>query len=158
MMKIALPAFLLIMTVTTPAWARLGETPDQLVARYGQPLSEDDQKGAGDKVPQAKVVFNKNGFGIEVIITDGISVEETYRKLNGDPFSIGEVRTLLGDNSQGHDWEAPVVINGEKLWMRDDDAAAKLAQDGAFIIKSRELAQQEAMARKLEKHPSLEGF
>ena len=48
-MKLALLTFLFIVSVTATAQARLGETPDQLVARYGQPLSEDDQKGGGDQ-------------------------------------------------------------------------------------------------------------
>jgi hypothetical protein len=157
-MKIVLLTLLLIAGETVTAWARLGETPDQLVARYGPPISEEDQKGEGDKVALARVVFNKGGFAIEVTVADGISVEESFKKINGDTFSIGEVRTLLGNNSQGHGWEAPMTIQGEKLWMRDDDATAKLAQDGTFIVKSSDLSEKEAMAKKLEHHPSLDGF
>jgi hypothetical protein len=65
---------------------------------------------------------------------------------------------LLTNNSQGHEWEAPQAVDGGKLWTRDDGAAAKLANDGSLVIKSRELMSQEALAKKLEHHPSLDGF
>jgi len=85
-------------------------------------------------------------------------VEESFKKLNGEALTIGEVRTLLSANSEGHGWEAPKIVQGEKWWIRDDSATAKLAQDGSLIIRSRELAVKEAQAKRLERAPSLEGF
>ncbi len=157
-MKTVLLTLALILSVTATAQARLGETADQLVARYGEPLSEIDQKAEGTKVASAQVMFQKGGIQIDVTLTNGLSVEERFKKLNGDTFTIGEVRILLADNSQGHDWEAPLIAHGEKLWERDDNSTAQLTQDGTFIIKSRELAMKEALAKKLENQPSLEGF
>jgi hypothetical protein len=158
-MKILLLTFLLTVSVTATARARIGETADQLVARYGQPLSEVDQKGEGDKIPLSNVVFQKGGFEIDVTLSDGVSVEEVFKKLNGNALTLGEVRTLLSVNSQGQGWEAPQIVEGEKWWTRDDGAAAKLAQDGtALTIRSRELIAKETMAKKLERQPSLDGF
>ena len=159
LMRIALLTFVFIVSVTATARARLGETADQLVARYGQPLSEVDQKGEGDKVPLANVVFQKGGFEIDISLFDGLSVAETFKKLNGEALTLGEVRTLLNDNAQGYGWEAPQIIDGAKWWTRDDNAAAKLVRDGTILtIKSRELASKEAVAKKLENRPSLDGF
>jgi hypothetical protein len=157
-MRIALLTLFFIVSVTATARARLGETPDQLVARYGQPLKETDQKGEGGKIPLAEVVFQKGGFEIDVTLVDGISVAESFKKINGEALTTSEVRTLLAANSQGHEWAAPRVIKDEKCWARDDSATASLAQDGSFTIKSRELIHKEAVAKKLEARPNLEGF
>jgi hypothetical protein len=159
-MRIALLTLVFIVSVTaTPARARLGETPDQLVARYGQALSETDQKAEGDKVAESDVIFQKGGFQIEVTVSNGISVAESFKKINGEPLTIAEVRTLLAANSEGHGWEAPQLVQGEKLWSRDDAATARLAGDGTLLsIKSKELIVEQAVAKKLERQPSLDGF
>jgi hypothetical protein len=158
-MRIALLTLLFIASVTAPAQARLGENADQLVARYGQPLKETDQKGEGDKVASAEVIFQKGGFQIDVTLTAGISAAETFTKINGEFLTIEEVRTLLSLNSQGHGWEAPQVVEGEKIWLRDDATTARLTSDGAaFTIKSKELISAQATAKKLEHQPSLDGF
>ena len=158
-MRIYFLTLLFIVSVTATAQARLGENADQLVARYGPPISEKDQKGEGDKIPLADVIFQKGGFEIDVTISDGISVLESFKKINGNALTIGEVRILLTDNSQGHGWEAPQMVHGEKWWTRDDSATAKLDQDGSAItIRSRELVVKEVVAKRLERTPSLEGF
>jgi hypothetical protein len=73
--------------------------------------------------------------------------------------TVPEARTLLTINGQGHEWEAPQMVDGEKLWNRDDNATARLSQDGTtFTIKSRELTHKEAVAKRLERTPSLDGF
>jgi len=158
-MRTAFLSLLFVIAITATAQARLGETPDQLVARYGQPLSEADQKAEGIKVAEAVVVFQKGGFEIDVTVADGVSVQEVFKKVNGQPLTLSEARTLLNSNAQGLDWEAPVsTLGGGKLWKRDDNATALAASDGSLVIKSRTLAVKEAVARKEEKTPSLEGF
>ena len=157
-MKIALLTILFIVSVTTSALARLGENADELVARYGPPLSEKDQKGEGDKISLAYVVFQKGGFEIDATLSNGISVAESFKKINGEALTIGEIRTLLSANSQGYEWEAPHVAQGGKDWTRDDNATARLGQDGSLTIRSRELTSKEALAKKLVRAPSLEGF
>ena len=157
-MRKALLALVLVVTVSTTAQARLGETPDQLVARYGTPLSEKDQKAEGDKISLADVIFQKGGFQIEVTVTDGISVCETFKKLNGEPVTLAEVRILLTANGQGFEWDEPHGNGVARAWTRDDGASATLGQDGSVTIKSKELMSKEAIAKKLEAKPSLDGF
>jgi hypothetical protein len=158
-MRTAILSLLFIVGVTATAQARLGETPDQLVARYGQPLSEADQKAEGIKVALAAVVFQKGGFEVDVTVVDGVSVQEVFKKINGGPLTNGEVKILLNANSQGLGWEAPdKTQDGGKLWKRDDNATAFVSPDGTLTIKSRDLAVKEAVAKKQEKTPSLEGF
>ncbi len=157
-MRIALLTLLFAGTLLGTAQARLGENADQLVQRYGQPLSENDQKGEGDKIALADVVFQKGGIQINVTVVDGLSVAETFKKLNGQPLTVNEVRILLVANSQGHEWEAPEVTDQGKLWARDDSATARLNADGALSIKSRELVIKEVAAKRVEQRPNLEGF
>ncbi len=89
-MKFILPSLLVLLVLTvTPARARLGESGDQIVARYGQPLSEIDQKAEGKKVALTVLVFQKNGYQIQVSISDGVSDEESFRKLNGEAMTVG---------------------------------------------------------------------
>ena len=108
--------------MTATAQARLGETADQLVARYGQPLSEVDQKSDGTKLALAFVVFQKGGFEVDVTLSDGKSVAELFKKLNGDPLTLTEVRTLLTVNAQGREWGPPQMGQSGKWWTRDDNA------------------------------------
>jgi hypothetical protein len=158
-MKIILPCLLLAVSIPlTPAWGRLGETGDELVARYGQPLSEMDQKAEGNHVPLAELVFQKNGFEIDVSLSDGISSAESFRKLNGDSISLAEARILLTANSQGSGWEAPQTVGDNKEWGRDDGAVATLVGGRILSIKSKDLLDKEAAAKKLVSTPSLDGF
>lgn len=156
-MRIILLTFLFVVSVTATAQARLGETPDQLVARYGQPLQENDQKAEGDKVAASYVGFQKGGFYINVTISDGISVKERFSKVNHEALTLSETRTLLDANSQGHEWEAPETNGNQKKWIRDDGAVAALNQ-GFLTITTKELIAKETIAKKLEAKPSLDGF
>ncbi len=147
-----------IAVATTGAQARLGETPDQLVARYGQPLNEADQKADGAKIPLAAVTFQKNGFQIDVTITEGVSSQEIFKKINGQSMTVSEARVLLAANAQGREWGPQQKGGGEFIWIRDDNAVARLATDGSMIIRSHQLTAEEAIAKKLEQKPTLDGF
>ena len=157
-MRNALLTFAIFVTLTAVAQARIGETPDQLVARYGQPLKEEDQKAEGDKIPMAKVTFQKGGFQIDVTITSGLSQQEIFKKINSQPITVDEARTLLDANSQGYNWSAPQKTDDGTVWVRDDNATAKLGGDGAMTIRSHALVVQETAAKQVEKQPSLDGF
>ena len=157
-MRNALLTLGFIVTLTASAQARLGETPDQLVARYGQPLNEADQKADGAKIPLANVTFQKGGYQIDVTITNGVSSQEIFKKLNNESMTVSEARILLTANAQGREWGPQQKAEGEITWLRDDNALAKLATDGSLIIRSHQLAAEEAIAKKLTQKPSLDGF
>src|SRR5258706_11448924 len=125
-MKVQLLTLFLVANLTGSAWARLGETTDQAVARYGQPLSQVEQKAEGGNLPLVFLSFQKNGFEIDVTLSNGISVAESFRKLNGETLTSPEIQTLLANNSQGFGWEAPKVIEEQKKWARDDGSVAAL--------------------------------
>jgi hypothetical protein len=157
-MRIILLSLALVAITTAGAQARIGETPDQLVARYGQPLNEVDQKAEGAKIALAHVTFEKGGYQIDVTITDGLSVEEKYKKINGQSMTVEEARILLNANSGGQNWSEPQKSTDAITWTRDDNATAQLTSDGSMTIRSRLLAIQEAAAKHLEQRPTLDGF
>lgn len=71
-LRILLPAGLLLLACSPPAEARLGETPEQLMVRYGHPT-----KKTPGKWPVLE--FANNDFTIRVVFMDGLSAEETAR-------------------------------------------------------------------------------
>jgi hypothetical protein len=157
-MRIALLTLVFIGTVTISAHARIGETPEQLVARYGQPLNEVDQKAEGAKISLARVSFQKGGYEIDVTISGGTSVQEIFKKINNQPITVEEARILLNANAQGLEWSAPQKKTDAFVWTRDDNAVAQLSSDGSMIIRSHDLVIEEATAKHLEQRPSLDGF
>ncbi len=117
--------------------ARLGETEEDVRARFGEPLWEATDKetvpAGGDKMLR----FSKKGIEVFVTLRRGISVCEFYefRDDNGDPEPISDdtnmrkVEGLLEANSQGHKWKrhvaAHMVLKGSRhVWERSDDGAA----------------------------------
>ena len=158
MMKIAIFSLAFIVSITATAKARLGENPDQLAQRYGQPLSEFDHKRQGDKIQLTDLIFQKGGYQINVTLSDGISVAESYKKINGAVLTVSEVQTLLNDNSEGSGWEAPHEVEGLKKWARDDDAEATLTGSRILLITSKQLMDEKTQAKQLEQQPSLDGF
>jgi len=157
-MRIALLTLVFTVTTACGAFARIGETPDQLVARYGQPLKETDQKAEGAKISLAQVTFQKGGYQIDVTIVGGLSVQEIFKKLNGQSITTDEAQILLNANAEGMNWSAPMRKPDSIDWRRDDNAFAQLPKDGTMIIRSRKLTADEASAKHMEQHPSLDGF
>jgi hypothetical protein len=157
-MRIILLSLVFIATTAVAAHARIGETPDQLVARYGQPLNETDQKAEGDKIALAHVSFQKGGFQIEVTISGGLSVEEIFKKLNGQSITVDEAHILLTANAGGQNWSFPDKGKDAITWTRDDHALAKLTSDGTMTIRSQDLVVQQAAAEHLKQRPTLDGF
>jgi hypothetical protein len=103
-------------------------------------------------------MFQKGGFQINVTVLNGVSVEEIYKKLNGEAFTDEEERTLLADNSEGGEWAAPQPVNGAKTWAKDDGSMAALADGKVLKITSKDLIAQQTAVKNTEAQPSLEGF
>ena len=120
-MRTALLTLCFVVTVAGTAQARLGETADQLVQRYGQPLSEKDQKGEGRQDRAGRCHFREGRISVNVTVVDGLNRwPSRSRKSTASRSRRTEVRTLLNANAQGHEWEAPEEAKGGKLWTRDD--------------------------------------
>jgi hypothetical protein len=175
--KIPLLSLLLALIFAIPVWARLGETEDQLVSRYGK---ETGMRSAGQAPFTVTILlFQKSGFDIEVTLLNGVSVQEWIKKSSGDKITNDEAGTLLRINNQGHFWSPlPSSVQWEQwsrqgaisplagfhpnqIWERDDDAMAALGVWGdyqGFMVKSKKLIDFEQAAYKAVHSTSLEGF
>jgi hypothetical protein len=112
------------MALATAVQARLGETYDQCVARYGKPLSETD----------TTAVFSKPPFKITVGLIDNRAVYVFYEKpgsFMNESILKTERETLLEANSTGLQWSEyrcperykdQHILND--LWQRTDGAVA----------------------------------
>jgi len=71
------PAILLcLLLLAVPAYARLGETSEQIEARYGKPIKATKPEGPATDAE----VYEKNGFQITVGYHEGKSYYEEFRK------------------------------------------------------------------------------
>jgi hypothetical protein len=138
-----------------PAHARLGDTEQQLTARYGKgsvPWKESESS------PYATQLFYKNGISIKVVLLNGVSVCESYN--SSGALTAKAVEELLTLNEQGHPWkegpsdQAAGKTNPwepvSKWWKRDDGAMAFAKIPYSLTIKSKELvaSDEEERAKK----------
>ena len=119
------PAILLcFLLLAVPAYARLGETSEQIQARYGKP--------ARAKKPESPAtdaeVYEKNGFQITVGYYEGKSYYEEFRK-----FDPGNPNSLLEITETERDWLAKA--NGLSPMGRMAVQAAG-TQDGLWMLVS----------------------
>jgi len=145
------------------AQARLGETVDQLTARYGQGTN------AGKNV----LVFHKQNWTITVRFIDGVSASEQYQK-GGGP-SNDDINTLLSINAEGQTWRiktvqhtlgellVPTLATTGRCWERDDGALAYTpgGLQYCLTVKSKALVDAEAAQKAADekaKQSSLNGF
>jgi len=112
-------------SVILPAEARLGETEEQCVARYGSPEPSKPGVDNGNTL-----VFKKNGIEIDARFENGKCVDLSFSKEDGTDFTDDEISTLLSLNSQGLVWKVnpnPIQFSGSKTvaeWTRADGANA----------------------------------
>ncbi len=164
-MKLRLVVFLLFASQAclTNARARLGDTQEELTARYGQ------RTNGGKDV----LIFHKENWSITVWMMNGVSSAERYQKSGGP--TDDDIATLLSVNSQGHTWTVKPVEHSMigtfiptldaigKSWKRDDGALAFTPGGLAYCltVKSKPfLDYEEAQdaADKKAKESSLKGF
>jgi hypothetical protein len=157
--------------IGTNANARLGETFDQIMVRYGS-------GGNSSPPPSSSSIttmeFHKQNWIIIVSFFNGISAKEMYEKPGG--VDDASVQALLDINSEGHTWKLtqsgpdiwaamiPTPNAVGKRWDRDDGGAVATLQAGMrtfFTVQSKQLIDSKAAldaAQKKASEPSLKGF
>jgi hypothetical protein len=109
-----------------PCWARLGETPQQFVDRYGdaRKISEIDRVST--------LNFTQGEFGILVVFLDGVSVLEIYQKQAGY-VSEDEAKEIISKENDGTQWSDEKKNDDGKFWSRPDGAFALLSDSGLTV-------------------------
>ncbi len=105
------------------AEARIGDTLNQCITRYGKPV-EFLAKG---------VLFVKANRKIYVTFTDGIADSVFFQKINPashkavTPISQEEIGRLLAENSQGYTWNHTSKLpDGDVIWVTKDSELGAL--------------------------------
>ncbi len=85
-------ALLLTLVLANTAFGRLGETEKEITARFGEGQLSDIQRQTGAQTMK----YFKNGFQIEVVISQGKSIWEIYHKQgSSSAFPEADIKNLL---------------------------------------------------------------
>ena len=154
-MKNAIIAVLFIIA-TLPAFARLGETEDQCVARYG-PVVLRDTDSSPLKLPL--LAFAKNGFTFGALMLNAKVGLLTIQKTDKSSFSDNELDLFLAANSAGQKWIRSDDISVNQDWVRDDGAKAEYNPFAhTFGFASKEYLAAMAEATKADETKKTSGF
>ena len=96
------------------AFARIGETTEQIDQRYGQPLETTRSNGESRR-------YSFRGFNVLVCFERGISQCEVYRKKDNSGMTEAEIQGLLQANAGNSEWldEPEENINDYVYWSKD---------------------------------------
>jgi hypothetical protein len=155
--KLLVCSLLLLGFATLSARARLGETEDQIISRFGTPA--DAPKFEGDLPGVTYKLFSKQNFNIYVGLIDGKSAYECYQTDSGVDNAL--IRQLLDIESEGHKWGRPQKWSDWNSGRIRDDGAVAYVWKSAFIAESKEFAEMESARRKETadaRKPRVDGF
>lgn len=115
-MKNQIIALIISLNCISLAMAQLGETVEQVDARYGKPT----------KVIDIARAYQKNGLLISVIIpkglVEGINFSKIEQDKNGDPISLdeNEIKSVLEQFSELKNWNTPKVLDSVTMGQTTD--------------------------------------
>lgn len=101
-MKSAFLTLVLTLLALAPAQARLGETVQEIIQRFGTGQLSDIQRQPGAKTYK----YFKDDFQIEVVIDQGKSIWEIYQRKNAaGEFPEADIKNILaGYKEQKRNW------------------------------------------------------
>jgi hypothetical protein len=140
MKSLVLSALVVLLTIR-PAAARMGETLDECVQRYG-PMIERRPAKLGASDPDV-MVFSKAGITVAVEFKEGKAWHLTFRKTALTSF---EIEALITANSGTSLWGSPLKTRDKEYRMTADKGRVALinwdrkALAGSLVIMSREFA------------------
>lgn len=154
-MKTLLAALIFISAVK--AQARLGETPQECVTRYGQPISIDKET--------AMLGFRKEGILIAATFRDNACVLISYMKdvteqnpNGGGRFSDAEIEVLLESNANGGGkWREP-LLSFHDVWINDTSQAQHDKISGMFSVMTLAEKERQAAEKAAQDKKNLEDF
>jgi hypothetical protein len=151
---IAIAFFLLV----APAFARIGETEQQIEKRYGKSTLT---VSTGNEPLQK--VYQSSGLNITVTYLDGVSQREIFTKQDGSELSKNEIAILLEANTAGSKWiEDPTATSlaGMLGWkLESGGRTAAFSRDKTRLVITTDLVQKVFNQRKAEdEKEKLKGF
>ena len=117
-MRLAL-LLLVAMSLSKPAFARIGETTEQLNKRYGPPIAK-----SHDNEDVRRYSFR--GFTITVGLDQGISQCEIYLKSDRSRMTEGEIHGLLQANAGKSPWLEDPEENSTNYFYQSKDKKSRV--------------------------------
>ena len=111
---------LLLSLLLLPAQARLGETEDQCVQRYGPVLKRATTGDPGLDLPM--LVFAKNGYTFGAIMLNDKVGFLSIGKMDKSALSDNEIALFLTANNADQKWTKQDIVSSKVVWFRDDGA------------------------------------
>ncbi len=149
-----IPAVLLsVCCLVSTASARIGETPAECAARYGEPVSFD----ADDQ----SQTFRKGNMMVVAYFHEGRCDMIVFSKLGrGEELSDNEIEVLLDANGGGRKWKRRAVFSIDEIWDTDDNEliAQRATANGMLFILTRAHYERDETKRKREEREKLNGF
>jgi hypothetical protein len=139
-MKRGLCLTLMTFSLGLPLQARIGETLEQCVGRYGPVMEKRPATIAGSE-PESSV-FSKASITIIAEFRDGLVWQISFRKAG---LSAGEAEAILQANGSGL-WSVPLKVNGQEYRISSDKkklltmSVDKKGVIGEMVIMTRECA------------------
>jgi hypothetical protein len=143
-------ALLLFYSAASMAQARLGETPDQIAARFGTCIDSTTLQNGSDAGLNLRQ-YSKQGFTILVYFKK-VSIEEDYQTRR---LAEPQIQDLLSANSEGYQWTEKPTARG-RFWVRGDGATAHLT-DSEIDFKAKVFINKQIKFTKAQR-PSIDGF
>jgi hypothetical protein len=127
-MRLHILIFVLVLTVHPEASARLGETEQELIARYGQPSEVAGYPGSTAKA------FTFKRWDVIVYLLDGQSARESFFRIGESgskrELTQSDIDSILGANARGADWKPvqKVLVSEEELEVGSRDRTSIVAE------------------------------
>ena len=142
---------LLLLGLSVTSFARIGETMDEAVKRYGEVVHHGNVHG------EEVYSFTKNGFNILAHFYEGKIDRIIYSKESRGKLTDEEINTFVRANNHGR----PMNEDLPYIWI-GKDVAATYSQwpHGAWHldIKARTFGHRRIVSKKAIEKPKLEGF
>lgn len=141
---------LLLLLLASPAQARIGETPAECTARYGQPVTVDAETQG--------TLYKKAGVQVACFFAEGrcdfIHFKNLRKHADGTsvPFTDAERKILLEASSGGRAWVLSASDDRDTSWTCGDLRARQRHQgDRYLIIQTRAHVERSAASDAREK-------
>jgi hypothetical protein len=136
---------LILVLLTLPARANLGETVEQCVKRYGKPVAFSE---ATDKFPFGTIVFTATGYTLVVFLLNNAEVGARVSKVDKTAFTDAEIQNIMGADSNGTPWTSTTSVDPTTLqWTRNDKATVLYDKSKYMLIFTSQIM-ADAMAAK----------
>lgn len=143
--------------VSLPARARLGETENQCIVRYGTPTQILDPDKA--PFPYRTLCFTKGDCNVCAVFLNGYCGFIFIQKNDKSDLSDNEIQALLQANADGQTWQKSTQSSTDQVWFRNDQAEARYdAVDRYLTFASKDYLTAEDARKKAAEDEKLKGF